>query len=54
MWRQQNHVVFNNMQWPIEKTRQVIWDALHDYDMIESKHSQGFGKCPGCGLLKHS
>ena len=30
---------FNNMQWPVEKTRQVIWDALHDYGRIEWKHT---------------
>ena len=27
-------MVFNALQWPIEKTRQVIWDALHDHGRI--------------------
>ena len=26
---------FNALQWPIEKTHQVIWDALHAYGKIE-------------------
>ena len=30
---------FNNLQWPIEKTCQVIWDALHDYVRIEWKQT---------------
>ena len=37
IWWQQNDLVLNNLQWPIEKTRQVIWDALHDYGRIELK-----------------
>ena len=28
-------MVFNALQWPIEKTRQVIWDTLQDYGRIE-------------------
>ena len=32
-------MVFNSLQWPIEKTHQVIWDALPDYDRIEWKDS---------------
>ena len=24
-------MVFNVVQWPTQKTLQVIWDALHDY-----------------------
>jgi hypothetical protein len=32
-------MVFNNMQWPIQKTLQVICDALQDYDRIEWKHT---------------
>ena len=28
IWRQHNNLVSNNMHWPIEKARQVIWDAL--------------------------
>ena len=32
-------MVFNNLQWPIEKTSQVIWDALQDYDRIEWKQT---------------
>ena len=30
---------FNYMQWPIEKTSQVIWDALLDYGRIECKRT---------------
>jgi hypothetical protein len=30
---------FNNMQWPIEKTHQVTWNALHDYGRIEWKQT---------------
>jgi hypothetical protein len=32
-------LVSNNLQWSIEKTRQVIWDALHDYGRIKWKHT---------------
>ena len=28
-----------NQQWPIEKIRQVVWDALHGYGRIEWKQS---------------
>ena len=28
IWRQRNDLVFNDMQWPFEKTSEVIWDAL--------------------------
>jgi hypothetical protein len=28
IWRQRNDLVFNALQWPIEKTQQGIWDAL--------------------------
>jgi hypothetical protein len=31
------NLVFNNLQWLIKKTRQVIWDALQDYGRIELK-----------------
>ena len=31
IWRQHNDLVFDNLQWPIEKTHQVIWDALQEY-----------------------
>ena len=31
--------MFNNLQWSIEKTPQVIWDALQDYSRIEWKHT---------------
>jgi hypothetical protein len=27
-------MIFNKLQWPIEKTRQIIWDALQDYGRI--------------------
>ena len=39
IWNQQTDMVFNNMQWPIEKTCQVIWDALHDCGRIEWKQT---------------
>jgi len=39
IWRQWNDLVFNNLQWSIEKTRQVVWDALHDYGRIKWKHT---------------
>ena len=29
-----NDPVFNNLQRPIERTCQVIWDVLQDYDRI--------------------
>jgi hypothetical protein len=32
-------MVSNDMQWPIEKTHQVIWNALHDYDRMEWKRT---------------
>jgi hypothetical protein len=32
-------LILNNLQWPIKKTRQVIWDALHDYGRIEWKQT---------------
>jgi hypothetical protein len=35
IWRQWNNLVFNVFQWPIEKTHQVIWDALQGYDEIK-------------------
>lgn len=28
IWRQRNDRVFNTLQWPVERTRQVIWDTL--------------------------
>ena len=30
IWRQQNDMVFNVLQWSIEKSCQVIWDASQD------------------------
>ena len=40
-------MVFNNLQWPTERTRQVIWDALQDYGRIEWKHAlKDLGKTP--------
>ena len=30
-------MALNNMQWPIEKTRQVIWDVQHVYGRIQWK-----------------
>ena len=35
--RQYNDLRFNKLQWPIEKTSQIIWDALQDYRRIEWK-----------------
>ena len=32
-------LVFNNLQWPVEKTQQVAWDTLHDYGRIECKQT---------------
>jgi hypothetical protein len=32
-------MVFNKLQWPIEKTRQIIWEALHDYERIDWKRT---------------
>ena len=40
IWRQKNDLMFNDLQWPIEKTRQVIWDAMHDYGGIEWKRTR--------------
>ena len=37
IWQQRNDAIFNKLQWPIEKTRQIIWDALHDCGRIEWK-----------------
>lgn len=31
--------MFNTLQWHVEKTRQVIWDALQNYGRIEWKHT---------------
>ena len=39
IWHHRNDLGFNNLQWPIEKTRQVIWDAVHDYGRIEWNHT---------------
>ena len=38
IWRQRNDQIFNKLQWPIEKTRQIIWGALQDHGKIEWKH----------------
>ena len=36
--RQWNDLLFlNKLQWPIDKIRQIIWDALQDYGRIEWK-----------------
>jgi hypothetical protein len=35
IWLQRNDLIFNKLQLPIEKTRQIIWDALQDYGRIE-------------------
>ena len=37
--RLHNDLVFNALQWPIEKLSQVIWDALKDYNRIDWKHT---------------
>ena len=39
IWRRRNDLVFNDMRWPIEKTRQVIWDVLHDYGRVVWKQA---------------
>ena len=39
IWRQRNDLVFNILQWHVEKTCQVIWDALQDYGRIEWKQT---------------
>ena len=47
IWPQQNDSVFNILQWPIEKTHQVIWDALQDHGRIEWKRNlMDLGKAP--------
>lgn len=49
--RQQNDLVFNVLQWPIEKICQVIWDALQDYDRIEWQQTpHGYERDPRSGL----
>lgn len=30
-------MVFNNLQWCLERTHQIIWDVLQDYGRIEWK-----------------
>jgi hypothetical protein len=35
IWHQPNDMVFNALQWPIEKTHQAIWDTWQDYGRIE-------------------
>ena len=30
---------FNDTLWPIERTRQVIWDVLHDCGRIKRKQT---------------
>ena len=30
-------LVFNNLQWHVEKTHRVIWDAFQDYGRIARK-----------------
>ena len=37
IWRQWNDLIVNKLQWPIEKTRQIFWDALQDYGRIKWK-----------------
>ena len=39
IWCQRNDLVFKNLQWPVEKIHQVIWDILHDYGRIERKRT---------------
>ena len=40
IWRQRNNSVFNDLQWPIEKTLQVSWDALQEeYGRVEWKQT---------------
>ena len=35
IWGQHNDLDFNALQWPLEKTRKIIWNALQDYGKIE-------------------
>ena len=35
IWHQPNDLVFNASQWPFEKTHQVVWDSLLDYERLE-------------------
>ena len=53
-WRQQIAMIFNKLQWPIKKTRQIIWDALHNYGRIGWSWSLGTWKGPIHDLEWHS
>ena len=35
-------MVFNALQWPVDKTHQVIWDTLQDYGRIEWKQTLSY------------
>lgn len=35
IWRQRNDLMFNVIQWPSEKTHQVVWNSLLDYGRFE-------------------
>ena len=39
IWHQRNDPAFSALQWLIEKTHQVVWDALQDYGRIEWKRT---------------
>ena len=39
IWWQQSNMIFNRLQWPVEETRQIVWDALQDYGRIEWKRT---------------
>ena len=42
IWHEQNNMVFNALQWPVDKTHQVIWDTLQDYGRIEWKQTLSY------------
>ena len=35
IWRHRNDLVFNIVQWPMEKTYQAVWDSLLDYGRLK-------------------
>jgi hypothetical protein len=37
IWHQRKDMISNALQWPIEKTHQLIWNALQDYGRTEWK-----------------
>lgn len=39
IWKQWNDMIFNSIDWPIEKTWQHVWDARLDYGRIERQRT---------------